>query len=158
MTTDERRELIADLTTAANILPDDPYVTDDTYVKTLTRGECREILAMLGEAKFIAESLLTHDPYFLTNHEQALAERLIAAVGNSESSQHNLTDDVLEHEGVHIYTLRSDAHSVWVDVDNIAVYICRQADRVIVELLPNGDETAKPYDSCSASLKGDENA
>ena len=92
MTPDERRELIDYLRVAS-----DPDHHEGVYVLVSVK-ECRELLAMLDEAKFIAESLLTHDPYFLTNHEQALAERLIAAVGNSESSQHNLTDDVLDHE------------------------------------------------------------
>lgn len=70
--------------------------------------------------------------------------------------QHNLTDEALEHNGANDYTLRPDAHSVWIGVDSIAVYIRRLADQVVVELLPNGDEMAEPYDSCSASLEDED--
>ena len=38
------------------------------------------------------------------------------------------------------YTLHPDAHSVWITVDNISVYIVRTDEGVSVDLFPKGRE------------------
>ena len=63
-------------------------------------------------------------------------------------------DGVLEQDDSNTdYTLREDATSCWITVDDISVYIRRVAGGVRVELFPVSKEDGPPVAYCEAINK-----
>ncbi len=139
------------------------------YSGIITVREMRLVLAMLDEARFVAEEY-THidDPHYTNSYTEQLAYDLVAEIAPSSSPkilpiqqeivEYFASDDVLEHVEANDYTLKPAYSSAWVAVDSLAVYICRMNGGLLVEVHPNHAEAARPYAKSFVEFEPEEGA